>query len=321
MPDGGDGDGGDAGMDAGADPDSGADAATMDGDAASDGGPGPGDGDGDGDGSDGGSDEDAGAIEPPPPTDACPDDPLKLEPGSCGCGASEDDAADCEALSSALRHRYRFDGGAGTTVPDSVSGADATLVNTTLSGTALTLAGGTSDEYLELPAGTLSALTDATVEVWLEWQGSNDWERIFDFGGSSNGAGAQGNGTSYIFLTPQSSAGTLRAAFTLDGFDNEKMVEAASALGAGMHHVALVFDDQAEMRLYLDGVLQDSAALTTGDSLSGIADVNNWIGRSQYQTDAELAGTIHELRIHGAALSDAQVGASYGFGPDPAFLP
>jgi hypothetical protein len=44
--------------------------------------------------------------------------------------------------------------------------------------------------------------------------------------------------------------------------------------------------------------------------------VNNWLGRSQYQNDEELAGTYHELRIYSRALSSAQISASYTAGPD-----
>jgi hypothetical protein len=36
--------------------------------------------------------------------------------------------------------------------------------------------------------------------------------------------------------------------------------------------------------------------------------------------DPHLAGSIDELRIYGAALSEAQVGASAGFGANPSFL-
>ena len=53
--------------------------------------------------------------------------------------------------------------------------------------------------------------------------------------------------------------------------------------------------------------------------LSSLDDVNNWLGRSNYK-DAHLGGSIEEFRIYGAALSDAQVEASAGFGANPEFL-
>ncbi|MGD8860917.1 MAG: LamG domain-containing protein [Myxococcales bacterium] len=287
-----------SGSDSGADPDAGSDSATDDEDA--------------------GTDDDAGVG--PPPVDLCPDDPLKLEPGSCGCGENEDDSAQCEALRSSLRHRYRFEG-TGDSAPDGVSGADAMLVNTTLDGSgAAVLAGADSDEYVDLPDGIVSALTDATIEVWLSWQGGGDWQRVFDFGTSDAGAGAQGTGTSYLFFTPQADDGAMRVAFTLDGFGNETQIVGDAALDTGMHHVALVFTDQISMVLYVDGAIVGNATLSSGDSLSALTDDNNWLGRSQFSPDPELAGEIEELRIYGRALTAAQIAISHAAGPDAAFL-
>ncbi len=269
---------------------------------------------------DAGVDEDAGSA-PTPPEDLCPDDPDKLAPGSCGCGESEDFAATCDALAGGLVHRYRLSGD-GTTAVDSASGADGTLVNATLDGSAaLTLPGGTSDAYVDLPDGIVSARTDATVEVWLDWAGGNSWQRVFDFGTSNGGAGTQGSGTTYLFFTPSASDGAMRAAFSLDGFMAEKQVIGSAALMTGLHHVALVFVDQGEMRLYVDGALEGSVMLASGDSLSAITDDNNWIGRSQFASDDELGAVVHEVRIHGVALSADDVAASYALGADPPFLP
>jgi hypothetical protein len=258
------------------------------------------------------------ATMPEAAVDHCPSDPNKLEPGACGCGGDEALAATCSALSSALRHRYSFDG-TGTHAIDSVSAANGVVMNAALddSGT-LTLAGGTSNEHVALPAGIISALTNATFEIWLRWDGTAAWERIFDFGTASGASG-----TSYIFLTPRATnaSGRLRAAMSLSGASNETQAEAASALGAGaLHHVAVVVDDDGDqLHLYVDGALQDSAALTT--SLSSIDDATNWLGRSHFSTDPELTGTYHEVRIYTAALSAAQLSTSFQLGPDPPFLP
>jgi hypothetical protein len=84
-------------------------------------------------------------------------------------------------------------------------------------------------------------------------------------------------------------------------------------------HVALVVDDtNNQMTLYKNGAFESAVAFP--DSLSLLNDINNWIGRSQYATDSAFAGTLQELRIYGAALSESSVLASYVAGPDPAFL-
>jgi len=263
---------------------------------------------------------DAGAdagCEPSCVVDLCPSDPNKTEPGECGCGVDEAGAANCAALRTSLLHRYRFDG-TGTVVTDAVSDADGTVINAALDGSGtLTLAGGTTNQYVELPDGIISALSNATFEVWLIWQGGGGWQRAFDFG-DSNGT----SGVTYVFVTPQRGGGTaaLRSTMSLSGSATEVVIDGAAALPTGtLRHLAVVVDDQNNLlKLYLDGVLQNSVANTR--ALSDLNDVNNWLGRSQFSADPELSGTYHEFRIYNAALSDAQIAASFGYGADPVFL-
>jgi hypothetical protein len=258
--------------------------------------------------------------------DGCPADAMKTAAGVCGCGRPDSDqgaVVSCAGLRDALVHRYRFDG-SGTTVTDSRGDHDGVVINTQLDGAGqLDLAGGSSDEYVDLPNGLISALTDATFEVWLTWNGGNGWQRIFDFGDSDAAAeGAQGTGTSYLFLTPRTagSSSVLRVSFTTSGSGSETRISASSALASsGTHHLAVVIDDgNDQMHLYQDGASVGSVAFS--GSLSAIDDVNNWLGRSQYGTDPELDGSLHELRIYGAPLSAAQIALSFADGPDPAYL-
>jgi hypothetical protein len=258
--------------------------------------------------------------------DGCPGDAMKTAAGVCGCGRIDSDqgaVVSCAGLRDALAHRYRFDG-SGTTVSDARGDRDGVVINGQLDGSgALALAGGTSDEYVDLPNGLISALTSATFEVWLTWNGGSGWQRIFDFGDNNNAAeGAQGTGTSYLFLTPQT-AGTsavLRVSYTTSGSANETRISASAALpSSGMRHVAVVIDDGADqMHLYQDGAPVGSEEFT--GALSSLADVNNWLGRSQYSSDPELAASLHELRIYDAPLSAAQIALSFADGPDPAYL-
>jgi hypothetical protein len=256
--------------------------------------------------------------------DGCPADPAKTAAGACGCGRPDADqgaTASCSGLRDALFHRYRFDG-SGSAVVDARGDQDGTAVNVTLASTGqLELAGGTSNAYVDLPNGLCSALTDATFEVWLTWGGAADWERIFDFGDNTNATeGNQGTGVSYLFLTPRSSGGTLRVAYSVNGSTSETRISAAAALpSGGMHHVAVVADDtHDQLLLYIDGAPAGTAAWT--GALSAIHDINNWFGRSQYSPDAELGGTLYEARIYGAALRAEQVALSFADGPDPAYL-
>jgi hypothetical protein len=185
------------------------------------------------------------------------------------------------------------------------------------------LAGTTSDEYVNLPNGIVSALTDATFEAWVIWTGGSAWQRIFDFGTNAGGEDAQGTGESYLFLTPQhsNSSGTLRVAFSVAGTAGETQVTADEALPQGvLTYVAVVIDDAGDettMSVFVDGLSVGTAAFA--GHLSGIDDVNNWLGRSQFP-DPEFQGSLHEFRIYDAALSTAEIAKSMEAGPDAAFL-
>ena len=88
----------------------------------------------------------------------------------------------------------------------------------------------------------------------------------------------------------------------------------AGGAGAALEHVAVVIDDAADtMRLYWGGVEVSAVALTNG--LASLNDINNWLGRSNFQPDPPLFGAMIEFRIYDQALSAAQISTSYQAGP------
>jgi hypothetical protein len=272
-------------------------------------------------------------------TDACPSDPMKTEPGECGCGVADtdtddDDTPDCDdecpmdplrtaptdcacgGNAACILHRYSFTG-SGTSVQDSIGSADGSASGASLSGGSITLAGGTSDEYVSLPESALAGLTSATFEMWVTWTGTATWERIFDFGDSNEGTGQGTEGVTYLFLTPRAGTGNqLRVAFSLAGPAEEVFIDAGEALAANvMTQIAVVYDaEDSTMALYVNGVLQDSASISS--PLTSLNAVNNWLGRSQFQSDPEFTGSIHEFRIYGGPRTTAELAASSDDGPD-----
>jgi len=283
-------------------------------------------------GSTGGGTVDRDGDGTPDGDDGCPDQPGKTAPGLCGCGLPDDDAsepgvASCQGLLDALVHRYAFDG-SGPAVRDSSGGPDGAVIGAALTGTgAVTLEGRMTDEYVDLPNGILSALDSATLEVWLTWYGGPEWQRIFDIGDDQSGVeGAQGSGSSYLFLTPRitDQGGRLvRVAYQRTSYP-EVQLDATRTLPTGtLTHVAVTFDAATEtLALYLDGAFESSKTTTdTPIRLSVINDINVWLGRSQYAADPDLGATIEEFRVYSAALSAAQVRSSYAAGPNATFLP
>jgi Concanavalin A-like lectin/glucanases superfamily len=226
-------------------------------------------------------------------------------------------------LESSLLHRYSFDGDAAV-VLDSKGAAHGQLLGAKLPGDGtLPLAGEHTGQYVNLPNGIVSGLTDATFEAWLTWNGGALWQRIFDFGNSSGGEDMPGaDGTSYLFLTTKAAPetaqlpATMRVAYSQNGVEDEDYCSLSMPFPSSVEtHVAVVIDHAAKsMALYQDGVLLRECPLAR--PLSAIDDVNNWLGHSNYKPDVDLSGIYDEFRIYGAALSAAQVEDSFVAGPD-----
>ncbi|MBI4659262.1 MAG: hypothetical protein HY735_10510 [Verrucomicrobia bacterium] len=215
-----------------------------------------------------------------------------------------------------LVHRYSFSDAAGSTVvKDSAGTADGALVGTgTFAGGKLTLTG--TDGYVDLPNGIISSLTNATFEAWVTWNSARTWERIFDFGNSTAGEDASGAGETYLFLTPLGGSGVVRFASTVNSGGGEMPVlNGAARLIAGQEtHLVVTYNMALGVaRLYVNGQRVASGAATI--PLNTINDINNWLGRSQWN-DPYLNGDFNEFRIYDGALSDTDVAASYAAGAD-----
>jgi hypothetical protein len=241
-----------------------------------------------------------------------------------------------EAIPFGPIHRYSFDGDA----VDSVGGADGTVIGdvTFLDGQAtlnndgsqLSNANGQSPPadppgaYIDLPNGLISSLGNvATFEIWTTWESSLDsnWQRIFDFGISAGGEDISDGAVSqhYLYLTPRSGADTTRVGYR-DGLPvlqggSERILEALRVPQSVEQHIVLVWDgENTSATLYVNG-FQVSRDGATHFSLSDIPDVNNWLGRSQWN-DPLYGGSYNEFRIYDYPLTSNQVFGNFEAGPD-----
>jgi hypothetical protein len=269
---------------------------------------------------------------------------------TCGNAAIEageecDGAALCRAnctlrFHPALIHRYAFDGPATGTgasrALDSIGGRNGTIMGDALNGNgAITLAGGDSGGFIDLPDRLVSVLTNVTVEAWVNWRGGARNQAIFDFGMNSAGAGSSsGTGTTFFFASPSGLDGKLSAVLNVtpvaDDIDGSYRFEAGSALPAdSVRHVAVTFSDpgagaRKTLKLYRDGSLvggtnDNVPARANGadNRLSNVDDRNVWIGRANYPVE-RFAGTLYELRVYSQALTAAEISRSFAAGRDPA---
>ncbi len=139
---------------------------------------------------------------------------------------------------------------------------------------AATLNGTTA--FVDLPNGIISALTNATFETWITWNGgAGAWQRVFDFGNSLAGEGTNGTGSNYIFLTVRSGVATTRfgarsAGMTADNVTIDTVLPATNSIV----HLAVSYDPSNSVaKLYLNGAFASQAAAT--QALASIQDVNN----------------------------------------------
>jgi hypothetical protein len=238
-------------------------------------------------------------------------------PEECDGGPQCDE--NCQRrIHSALTHRYSFDGpSTSAVVADSVGALDGTARNVTLRGDGtISLAGGTSQQYVELPCATVAGLTSLTIEAWVSWNGGGARQRVFDFGGRD----ANGNGTSYLLLTPQASLGPVMACLNVTSASgdtgSDRNALGMSALStAGIQHVSAAFGT-GTLQLYLNGELAGTRA-DVSESLLDIDLSHCWLGRSLYDAGPEFDGLFHEVRIYETALTATEIALSARMGPDP----
>ncbi len=157
-----------------------------------------------------------------------------------------------------------------------------------------------TDDFVTLPIGDLlSTLSDITVATWTDFsQSGGAWQRVWDFGSGS---------ASYIMVTP-AQAGTGPLTFAVKSATvAEKRFAAPARLALGWHHVAVTINSATMTgRLYLDGAIVSSSSIAVLPKDLGVT-TQNWIGKSQYSSDAYYKGSVDDLRIYKQALSQSEI--------------
>jgi len=218
------------------------------------------------------------------------------------------------ALTDGLILHYDFESITGTTVYDvSHHSADGTMygspsVVTGYSGSAVSFPLAT--DYLQLPQGIVTSLTNYTISTWVNVSALSMWSRIFDFG----------SGTNYnMFLTPLSGNSTLR--FAIKNGGGEQLIDAATSLKAGEWvNVVVTFTWNATTlvgsgKLYVNGMLAGTNdAMNITPSMLPTT-TQNYLAKSQY-ADPGLNGAIDDFRIYNRVLTDNEILEINGFPSD-----
>ena len=170
-------------------------------------------------------------------------------------------------------------------------------------GNAVKLNGG--GEFVNLPTGIVSGLSDFTVAAWVNPASNDTWARVFDFGTGM---------TVNMFMTINGGGAGLRFAITTGGGGAEQQLTGGGQLPLNTwSHVAVTLSGTTGT-LYLNG-----APVATNPNMtlhpSSLGNTNqNWIGRSQYP-DPFLNATVDDFNIYDLALSPAAIAALAGRQP------
>lgn len=154
-----------------------------------------------------------------------------------------------------------------------------------------------NSNYLTLPYSI--AHQDAmTIATWVRCNSSANWQRIFDFGNSTD---------QYMFFTPNN--GSEMRFVMKNGGDEQILTNKKKFATSSWHHLAVTIQpagDKVQVILYIDG---QSVATSNDFTIkpSDIAPSLCYIGRSQFAADPYFNGRIDDFRIYNYALSADQV--------------
>jgi hypothetical protein len=209
----------------------------------------------------------------------------------------------------ALVARYVFN---GNTEDRSRNSFHATLhgagayVDDSQFGKVLSLPGGDTGGYVQIPGQALLGVDALSVTGWIFVRSEAPWQRFFDFGQDT---------TRNFFCTPigENESEGYRARITATGWTNELGPASPRIALNRWVHLAVVLDPAKKtLTSYVDGV--KAGAVTDVDvTLEQVLNQNSgadnllYIGKSSYDTDADLDGKLHDVRIYSIALTDKQV--------------
>jgi DUF1680 family protein len=210
----------------------------------------------------------------------------------------------------ALVVRYLFNGNSEdwsrNNYHATVHGTDTSYVEDSQFGSVLSLPGESIGGYVQIPGQALLGLDTVSVTGWVYIRSETAWQRFFDFGQDT---------TQNFFCTPigEDSSEGYRARITTTGWTEEQGPTAPRIATGQWVHLAVVLDTaRKSMSIYADGVRVGRAVdvdLTLEQVLNQDDAAANllYIGKSQYDTDADINTKIHDVRIYSIALTDQQV--------------
>lgn len=216
-----------------------------------------------------------------------------------------------------LIHRYSFNDGSAK---DSVGSVDGKVIGSgKIASGQLVLDndGMTSDgaqlSYLEFADKILPESGSVTLVAWFTAKkDSGDFARLINIGDHDSG-----EGRAFIYVTPHTTDDQSRAAITATDTQGRIFVDNKRLDDDEEHMIAVVIDGAAgKLHVFVDGK-EGSAAEDLGENtLDKVRQVDRWLGRSSFDRDAGLCGSINEFRVYDHAMTADEASAAYDVGAD-----
>lgn len=220
--------------------------------------------------------------------------------------------------SQTLLHRYSFNDTPGSaTFADSITGDPAwagTLIGSAhLDGQRLQLDGWGG--WATLPPGIISTQEKITIEFWASFSANNPvWTRVFAFG-DQNDAGQERTALNYCHYA----GGDWQNLGVHTAGANVWANNPGGLNGAENVHVTIIVDPPNNQLYYYNGTKLTSNPGVNGGAVPPLRDVNdlyNLIGKSLYDVDPLLEGSIDEFRIYAGVLPASAIVLNEATGPD-----
>jgi two-component system, NtrC family, sensor kinase len=217
-----------------------------------------------------------------------------------------------------ITHRYSFNDG---TAKDSVGKVDGNLKGAaSITDGKLVLKNDdkTSDDsqlsYLEFAGPILPKTGSCTIMAWFTASEAGNFGRIVNIGDKEDA-----EGRAFIYFTPRNGDDLSRAAVTATDAASKTYQDNDRLDDGKPHMIALVIDGTAKkLHVFIDGKEPKPAEDLGDNTLDKVRQVNNWIGRSSFDTDAGLSASIDEFRVYDNALTADEAQAAFKAGPDSA---
>jgi hypothetical protein len=165
------------------------------------------------------------------------------------------------------------------------------------------------DQWVELPAKTIAMNTYEAVSLTMWYTpkaGANTgYTMLAYFGDSVNGLGSNG-----YFFSPARGDNVSRTAISVGNVSAPWSAESGAngpEYDDGKPHFVVSTMDATTIKLYVDGVLTASTALSATNKISGISQNLAYLAKGGYTGDPEWIGSLQEFRIYNKALTAGEV--------------